>query len=132
MKVETLFILNLPDQTTDVENWEKLLKLSPLKFCKRGEKVGKSATALISPDTYWVYGIKCTSEKSAEDQIARVLEQVYSKKIEIIKLINKLGLEAKCNTYVWIDNISDLSLTFSNDLLKKMVELDISFTFTRY
>ena len=132
MKVETIFILSLSEQYTDPDEWSQEIGLMPLRICKKGERVSPNPRALISPNSYWVFGIKCYPENTVEDQLSRVLDQVYDKKNKILNLTKRLKLDVKINTYVWIDDLSDLSVIFSNDVLKKMAELGILFTFTRY
>lgn len=132
MKVETIFILSLPEQYADPNEWSQEIGLTPLCICKKGERVSPNPRALISPNSYWVFGIERYPENTVEDQLSRVLEQVYNKKNKILNLVKRLKLNVKINIYVWIDNLSNLSVTFSNDVLKKMTELEILFTFARY
>lgn len=132
MKVETVFILNLFHQYADPKEWSQEIGLTPLKVCAKGEKVSAHPRAQISSDSYWVFGIEKRPEKTVEDQVYGVLNHVYNKRKIIKKLVDLLGLEIKCHVYVWIDNLSELSISFNNELIKMMTELEVSFAFTRY
>ena len=131
IEVETWFILISPN-IADVDKWNNIIGLSPSEYVIKGNKVSANPRSMISDTSYWSFEIERCLEKTVEDQILRMLDQVYLKKIEILKLVKEQGLSVKFKTFVWSDHISDLSIQFSNDLLRRMTGLEISFSLERY
>ena len=132
MEVETLVTLELPGETANVTEWEKFLKLTPLAYCIKGERVSKSPLAIVSENSFWTYGIKRCKEDHIESQLKRVIDELYTRKHEILSLVTKLNLEIGCSTFVWKNDQNDFTTEFSTELLRKISELDMDFNLTFY
>ena len=132
MQVETLFSLTLPNKVADMQEWIKIIGLSPLSFCVKGQRVSDKPHARISEEPFMTSGIRRQKESTVETQVNKLIDQLYTRRAEINHLVNTLDLEVNCASFAWAGENKELVANFDAGTLKKITELGSDFSLTRY